>query len=1197
MSMLRNQFQTRIQKGLLGAGSDSWGVDDSEELISDTPLNRYYTGVLFPQMNLPKGEFDPEPKADDTTENDDENSDDSNIEDNPNIETQENITEEKNQEDKEDEEKAINRFFPNSMGITFCLPSHVKTIQAEFSFGLYRLAKRSELKIQFPENAYRILINDADFPLAHLLDYNNGFLSLKKELAGFKGGKDKKRDGDYKKLDEYRKQTTLEIKKYLEIIDRLLLEPWKREVIKIIKEIKIESTKNLANILPRIEIKQKDQNKLEFIEAGYYITCYTIKSLCYVRIQLVNSSQNQPKNKFSNRDKFLNQKSIFQATIKVKTEQFLPYHQPKASHFDEEDKLLEFLYRDVKSYAIGHNCAAMWNEQANEIWTTYTPCYNMKAIKNDFSKDDFNEQDFSILNESLILHHLSLWGKSKYEVIEQLKQFVALYEQWIIKQQNHEDANNQYAKKLIKNLGYNLKRLQANIDLLQDDIVFKAFQYANTAMLLQIAVTKNRALHKDLINLNHQSSPFETLPTFKYRPFQLAFLILSIGDIVNPHSDTRKNIVDLIWFPTGGGKTEAYLAVTAFVLCYRRLIHPKNYQGVSVIMRYTLRLLTSQQFERASRLITALDILRQKFPNDLQKEPITIGLWIGMASTPNTINDDRNNKGARDKIAEIGRECNKGLKGNPKRYNVFQVEQCTWCGEDLIQLKNETWYHSFEIQRGHFVIRCVNPDCHFHKTNLPIQVVDECLYKKPPSLLFATVDKFAMLSWKEQGHKFFNSLADGLPPDLIIQDELHLLSGPLGSMVGLFETVIELLCTKNNISPKIIASTATTRNTEKQVKELYGQHREVNIFPPSGLSYKDSFFAKEDIKSQRRYLGIMPTGKTTISTQLSLLTHLLVARLENYLQANDKEKEINPYWTIVSYYNTLRDVGRMNNKIGDEIYQFTKQLQNRLQLDGHFNYSYLSARTKELTSRIDSDKIKPTLSALENLFKLNYVDNSVYVDGQTVDMVLATNMLSVGIDISRLNLMQINGMPRNVAEYIQASSRVARQDKGLVIITLDPNRAREKSYFEHFMPFHQNIYRSVEPLSATAFTENTLDILLTSLLITYIRHKLGKDIMSFEKDDINALLAFIETRFFKYQDSQYQDIVEYCKTELILRANELEKIKNSDLSITTFNELLIKPSEKPSLEEDQKIWVALQSLRDIDSNTFVQIQEHYSWQS
>lgn len=812
----------------------------------------------------------------------------------------------------------------------------------------------------------------------------------------------------------------------------------------------------------------------------------------------------------------------------------------------------------------------------------------MKAIKNEFSEHDFNAQDFSILNDSLNLHNLSIWGKSKNEIITQLSLFLQLYGNWIEIQKKYpvDTEQNNEKQKLIAQLNSNLQRMQSNIELLHGDKIFKAFQYANTAMLLQLAVSKDKDLHNSLINFNSDKSPFNIIPDYKYRPFQLAFLILSIGDSVNPDSDTRKNTVDLIWFPTGGGKTEAYLAVTAFVLCYRRLINPKNYQGVSVIMRYTLRLLTAQQFERASRLITALEILRQNFLNDLQKEPITIGLWIGMASTPNTIEE------AKEKLSELDKECDK-KEGNPRRKNVFQIEQCTWCGEDLINKKDNVWHYGFEIIKKELLIRCINPECHFHKNNLPIQVVDECLYNKPPSLLFATVDKFAMLSWKEHGHKFFNSLNDNkLPPDLIIQDELHLLTGALGSLVGLFESVIELLCTKNSISPKIIASTATTRNTDKQVKELYGEHRKVNIFPPSGLSYKDSFFAKEDTTSTRRYLGIMPTGKTTISTQLSLLTNLLVARLENYLQSENKETDINPYWTIVSYYNTLRDVGRMNNKIGDEIVQMTRQLQNRLQLEGWFNHSQLTSRTKELTSRVKSTDIKPTLSALENKFSMN---DKGYVDNQTVDLVLATNMLSVGIDISRLNLMQINGMPRNIAEYIQASSRVARKDEGLVVITLDANRAREKSHFEHFIPFHQNIYRSVEPLSVTAFTENTIDILLTSLLVTYIRHKVGHNennkVIEFEKADMQGLIVFIENRF-----SQYSEVLDYFKDRLNIIADDWLKRINIENGCENYNKLLKKPSERINLDEESKIWVALQSLRDIDSNTFIQIQERYSWQ-
>jgi len=1177
-STLRNQFQTRIKKGLLGAGSDSWGVNDSEELISDTPLNRYYTGVLFPQSGVPKS-----PQDEDKTSEE--------------IEDQENSTEEKeyntvesqyddsktdielakNDDDKEDE-RVINRFFPNSMGITFCVANDTQKIQVEFFFGLYYQAKRSELKIKTEEITYQTLISDKEFSLSHLLAYEDEFLFLTSEPKGNSRGKD--RSGDYKALDDYKKQVKPEIKNYVEIVDKLFTSAWKRQEIVIIENLRLETIKEPTIIFDNEKIK-----------LGFYLTNYYSdkhESVCYIRLQLVNLSDKHPHNKFSNRNELLNHKSTFQTQIKVKADKFLPYHQPKSSHYDEEDKLLAFLYRDVKSYAIGHNCAAMWNEELTEVCTTYTPYYDMKAIKNEFSEHDFNVRDFFILNDSLNLHNLSIWGKSKNEIITQLSLFLQLYENWIEIQKKHpvDTEKNNEKQKLIAQLDSNLQRMQSNIELLHGDKVFKAFQYANTAMLLQLAVSKDKDLHNSLIKFNADKSPFNIIPDYKYRPFQLAFLILSIGDSVNPDSETRKNTVDLIWFPTGGGKTEAYLAVTAFVLCYRRLINPKNYQGVSVIMRYTLRLLTAQQFERASRLITALEILRQNFLNDLQIEPITIGLWIGMASTPNTIEE------AKEKLSELDKECDK-KEGNPRRKNVFQIEQCTWCGEDLINKKDSVWHYGFEIIKKELLIRCVNPECHFHKNNLPIQVVDECLYNKPPSLLFATVDKFAMLSWKEHGHKFFNSLDDNkLPPDLIIQDELHLLTGALGSLVGLFESVIELLCTKHNISPKIIASTATTRNTDKQVKELYGEHRKVNIFPPSGLSYKDSFFAKEDTTSTRRYLGIMPTGKTTISTQLSLLTNLLVARLENYLQSENKETDINPYWTIVSYYNTLRDVGRMNNKIGDEIVQMTRQLQNRLQLEGWFNHSQLTSRTKELTSRVKSTDIKPTLSALENKFSMN---DKGYVDNQTVDLVLATNMLSVGIDISRLNLMQINGMPRNIAEYIQASSRVARKDEGLVVITLDANRAREKSHFEHFIPFHQNIYRSVEPLSVTAFTENTIDILLTSLLVTYIRHKVGRNennkVIEFEKEDMQGLIDFIENRF-----SKYSEVLDYFKDRLNIIADDWLKRVNVENGCKKYDELLKKPSERINLDEESKMWVALQSLRDIDSNTFIQIQERYSWQ-
>ncbi len=317
-------------------------------------------------------------------------------------------------------------------------------------------------------------------------------------------------------------------------------------------------------------------------------------------------------------------------------------------------------------------------------------------------------------------------------------------------------------------------------------------------------------------------------------------------------------------------------------------------------MRYTLRLLTAQQFERSSKLISALEFLRKNFTEELKTEPITIGLWVGNQLTPGKIED------AEKYIDEIESECNRN-DGRPETKNPFQVSACPWCGTKLIAEGD----YGFKVERRIFKIHCLNNRCTFHK-EIPVQVVDEMLFKQPPTLLFATVDKFAQIAWKEEAHKFFNSLdEEKLPPDLIIQDELHLLSGPLGSIVGIFESVVEKLCTNEalNLTPKIIASTATTRNTIQQVAQLYGG-RKVNVFPPSGLSYDDSFFARESkAKSRRKYIGFMPVGKTSIDTQLYILAHLLVARIETGEPFN------NNYWTIVSYYNSLKDVGKIRNKV------------------------------------------------------------------------------------------------------------------------------------------------------------------------------------------------------------------------------------------------------------------------------------------
>ena len=685
-----------------------------------------------------------------------------------------------------------------------------------------------------------------------------------------------------------------------------------------------------------------------------------------------------------------------------------------------------------------------------------------------------------------------------------------------------------------------------------------------------------------------------------YRPFQLAFLLLNIEGIVDPSSKARREIVDLIWFPTGGGKTEAYLAVTALTIVYRRLKNVKGYEGTTVIMRYTLRLLTAQQFERASKLITTLEFLRkqQEFSGILKDETISIGLWVGIGSTPNELSK------AKEKIDKIENESNKrdrygNLNGNPEEENIFQISSCPWCGTKLITKRinnsgQEVWTYGFKKSRRDFKIKCNNEQCTC-SGGIPVQVIDELLYEQPPTLLFGTVDKFAMLAWKERAHRFFNSHDDELlPPDLIIQDELHLLSGPLGSITGIFESIIEILSTKKDRSPKIIASTATTRNTEHQVRELYGKRR-VNVFPPSGIDFRDSFFARQSDKSKRRYIGFLPTGKTSVDTQLQILAHLLVARIEVYFDT-DLNSSMNNYWTLVSYYNSLKDLGRAFNKVGDEISTFTSSLQNRLlSILGrdpgpiNFNHKNLYERTKELTSRIESNKIKSTLNEIEKKFNNDLISHFesgyTYIE-DVVDLVLATNMISVGIDIGRLNIMLMNGMPKNVAEYIQATSRVGRNTNGLVVTLLNSNRAREMSYFENFNNFHQAYYQSVEPLSLTPFTESTVDKMVTSLIVSYVRNKIPNmaedaSVVHFEASMLEPLKNLILKRFDDQQAASFfTDRMDKLATDWENRV--------STAGITKYKELLKRPSQK----DENQDWVLMQSMREIDGNTFIRIKEN-----
>ncbi|GAB1452737.1 hypothetical protein MASR2M47_27930 [Draconibacterium sp.] len=721
-------------------------------------------------------------------------------------------------------------------------------------------------------------------------------------------------------------------------------------------------------------------------------------------------------------------------------------------------------------------------------------------------------------------------------------------------------------------------------------------------MYIQMLISNNVVFGKKGIELSELDDGinYNSLDYFKenrtfnprYRPFQLAFFLLNIESIINEKSDDRTNIVDLLWFPTGGGKTEAYLALTAFTIISRRILHKENADGVSVIMRYTLRLLTAQQFERATKLMLSLDFLKRQFNesdiNHFGNSKISIGMWVGASTTPNSFKDA---KDIWKKISDELTKLNNKKAGDYKKVNSLPITSCSWCGCNLVSQNIHSYYQQgYNATDKNFFTKCINPQCAFSE-ELPIYFVDDQIYNTPPTLLFATVDKFAMLSHRKEGHKLFNSLpinSSKLPPALIIQDELHLLSGPLGSITGLYESIVEMLSTKGEKRPKIIASTATTRNTKQQVAMLYG-NRTLNIFPPLGTSHDDNFFSYVSRESKRKHIGFMPTGKTALNSQIRILGNLLLARIELFKYFREKEKlsieestqHENNFWTIVSFYNSLRDVGKIYNKVPAEISDFLKLLHNRHSINKQvygFNYFGLSGRTKELTSRIESNSIKKLLNELEQPFNLVSKDGWTFVQ-DSVDLVLASNMFSVGIDIERLNVMLMNGQPKNVAEYIQASSRVGRNDKGIVINLLDANRSRDKSYFENYVPFNNAYYKFVEPLSVTPFTEIALDKVLASLLVCYVRHIQGlnedKQAKEFSGDFI-GLKKFIESRI------KNQTQLDYALVKLGELAQSWSEKAEANPSLTYKDGLIHKLSD---LDE----WSLMMSMREIDTNSIVKI--------
>lgn len=1191
-------FRDTIQNNLIGPGSDVFLSDKEQEIISSYPLSRYYSGILFPEREIEKD--DSVGKNDNTNANAELLDGNEGEVFNDSINDTDDIDEEKENdkqkaEDITKEYSEANQYFPTNFGLSFCVPKETKNVNVTFSFAKYIQLRPNQAKIEIQKDEYDKFINNPVNPIKDYLVYENGFMSFNKETFSKSGLKVYTLKERFKQQEQ---QKELLYSSAYTKVDKLLGRLWQR--------VKQDPLKITLNLSENEENESKEFPLVKNEESSETIICYYKKIHetnygKFVKILMANREL-QPKKEFSFGNEELNQKALFQCEISVNGTTFLPYKQLLESNpFDEELNTINFQYREEHSYGIGHGCAVQWDDDTNpkELKTTFLPEVDIKNYSNKF-KDDFPEN----LKEITQLKKLSIWSDlAKEDVIRKLKLFVGEYKKWIIKQKETEAKPN-YQKSLntiIDNQEKTYERLIRNIEYLKsNDVAYKSFQIANTAMYVQMLISNEELFGEKEAELSNIKNDFDydSLEFFKnhtfnpeYRPFQLAFFLLNIESTIETESDERNDIVDLLWFPTGGGKTEAYLALTAYTIVSRRILYKEKSDGVSVIMRYTLRLLTAQQFERATKLILSLDFLRKQFNNENEfyfgSTQISIGMWVGTSTTPNYYKQAKN---VYDKITKEIENLNnkKNYQSTLNKTNSFPITSCPWCGCNLISKNSFGYYEQgYKATKKSFDTKCINPECAFNN-ELPIYYVDDKIYENPPTLLFATVDKFAMLSHREEGHRLFNSLDESkMPPDLIIQDELHLLSGPLGSITGLYESLVELLATKGKRKPKIITATATTRNTKHQVAMLYG-NRKLNIFPPMGVTYKDNFFSYVSTESKRKHIGFMPTGKTALNTQIQLLGNLFLARIKLYKYLKEKgnlsreeiAKKENNFWTIVSFYNSLKDVGKIYNKVPAEIMTIIKLLHNRFDLGYSYGFNFVGLlyRTKELTSRVESTKIKTILNELEQPFNL-ITKNERKLVQNTVDLVLASNMFSVGIDINRLNVMLMNGQPKNIAEYIQASSRVGREDKGIVINLLDANRSRDKSYFENYVPFHNAYYKYVEPLSVTPFTEIALDKVLSSLLVCFVRHKQGlfKDNQA---KDFNGNIDLLKD-FIKGRIKNEKQLVHALNRLNALSKQWFDKAKeNNDL---TYKNGLIKPIA----EIDE--WSLMMSMREIDTNSIIKI--------
>lgn len=1044
-----------------------------------------------------------------------------------------------------------------------------------------------------------------------------------------------------------------------------------------------------------------------------------------------------------------------------------------------KDDVLAFIYRDNPVLARGHMCSAIWKKvdykdqfEIQKIWpdgsffddcnkffdcdvrSEFIPLYPNPAPNLTWDKSSFtNEPELSALKLS------EMWGNG--EIDAYLSPLTEAYELWIKKNEisldEFNEGNKELVKKLIHHQKSSLKRLKFGIECLKhNEEALLSFCFANKAIWLQ-NLWKNKGKYD------------ENNVEFRWRPFQLAFFLMNVESLYSQDSEYR-NHLDLLWVPTGGGKTEAYLAMMAFVIALRRRKARNNTSnsdiditgaGTAIITRYTLRLLTVQQFRRTLSMITAAEYLRVFNHNEIigwRPEKCSLsddwlygsarfstGMWVGGGVSPNHLRGDYGaikalKEGASDgEPAQIVKclVCGEWLAvpraGLPVGTNTLHmVVKSTQSVEDLQNqvitlncpdpIKNIDFIgggllpdyltlsltlestrkvdekeiddlvagvekslgvevKSFRPSRpgyfpsysepgrrkelpADFEIFCTNPDCdlnngvdykegvpltilrendelfpdglflknnqmpflHGSRIPIPAYTVDEQIYHHCPTVIVSTADKIARLAFEPRVAAIFGNVTNynafygyyreelfpkGIlktatkeqycanissfpPPEMIVQDELHLMDGPLGSMFGLYESVVDGLIHESGGNPKYIASSATVNQAENQIKHLF--NRPLFQFPAYGLTLKDSFFVTmpdlsggwDENRPGRVYMGIYAPGMGPLTPIIRIWSRLLKTG-----QDNRSEKDIVNFWTLVGYFNSLRELGGNRALYREDIIEWLSHI------SGDSPRNIDAERVVELSSRIDSTDIPQMLEELETGGQNQDLNKNP-------DAIFTTSMFGTGVDIPHLSLMVVNGQTKTTSQYIQATGRVGREHGALVTTFYKAGRPRDLSHYEIFAGYHHRINLEVEPASVSPFSDGCMAKAAGPAIVSFLRNMPESSVEWFAKygDNVQNPMArndfevFIkdclinraeeDAHVLKYFKSQFDKWLDASK-RLTGKGENLVYNEYSQYRRAEKNVVLGDPAHERSMELKTVYKNAPQSLREIEETTAFEV--------